>query len=279
MFDINKLIKNITYFTRKVSASRIGAYSAQTAFFMFLSFIPLIMLILSLLFLIGSTTDILASATNEFSPVFLDTFIDTYIDEIVVNGRLSMTIVSSVVLLWSASRGIFAIIGGLNSVYEIKEERNYFVIRILAVFYTIAFVVMLVGVLLMMVFGNEISSFLYSFFPNLNGLVYIISSLRFILGFVILILFFSILYKTLPSAKMKFIDQIPGAVMTSAGWVSFSILFSFFVDNFSNYANIYGSLTAIIVLLLWLYICMYIMFIGAEINCILATKVAESVNK
>jgi membrane protein len=81
------------------------------------------------------------------------------------------------------------------------------------------------------------------------------------------------MYKSLPSRKIKFIDQIPGAVITSAGWVSFSILFSFFVDNFSNYANIYGSLTAIIVLMLWMYICMYIMFIGAELNCILASKI------
>jgi len=88
-------------------------------------------------------------------------------------------------------------------------------------------------------------------------------------------LFFSIIYKTLPNGKMKFVDQIPGAVITSAGWVSFSILFSFFVDNFSNYANVYGSLSAIIILMLWLYICMYIMFIGAEINCILTAKVNE----
>lgn len=270
---MNKFIKEIKYFLRKISASRVGAYSAQTAFFMFLSLIPLVMLLLSLVRQLGTPTDEIAQITSDFAPGFLSSFFATYIDEIVRDGRLSLTIVSAVILLWSASRGIYAIIGGLNSVYEIKEERNYFLIRILAVFYTVAFIVILVGALLLLVFGDEINNLLYSLLPNLKGLVYILSSLRFILGFVILILFFSVLYKSLPSQKMKFIDQIPGAVITSAGWVSFSILFSFFVDNFSNYSNIYGSLTAIIVLMLWMYICMYIMFIGAEINCVLASKI------
>ncbi|MBR5858949.1 MAG: YihY/virulence factor BrkB family protein [Clostridia bacterium] len=270
---MNNFIKEIRYFIRKISASRVGAYSAQTAFFMFLSLIPLVMLLLSLVRQLGTSAEEVSNIASEYAPGFLGSFFETYIDEIITNGRLSMTVVSSVILLWSASRGIYAIIGGLNSVYEIKEERNYFLIRLLAVFYTVAFIIILVGALLLLVFGNEINALIYSIFPNLKGLVYIISSLRFILGFVILILFFSIMYKSLPNRKMKFIDQIPGAVITSAGWVSFSILFSFFVDNFSNYANIYGSLTAIIVLMLWLYICMYIMFIGAELNCILSSKI------
>lgn len=234
------------------------------------------MLILSLVRQLGATIDEISAVANEFAPAAVSSFTELYIDEIINNSKLSLTIVSAVVLLWSASRGIFAIIGGLNSVYEIKEGRNYFVIRITAIFYTLAFIIMLTAALLLMVFGGTLNDILYSLFPNLKGLVYIVSSLRFILGFVVLILFFSTLYKALPNCKMRFIDQIPGAVITSAGWVSFSILFSFFVNNFSNYANIYGSLSAIIILLLWLYICMYIMFIGAEVNYILTSKIDDT---
>lgn len=230
---------------------------------------------LSLIRLFGTSAENVVELAGDFAPGAIDSFLDIYVGEIVSDGRLSLTIVSAVVLLWSASKGVFAIIGGLNSVYEIKESRNYFVIRFVAMFYTFAFILILIVALLLMVFGDGLNDILYSLFPNLKGLVYIVSSLRFILGFLILVLFFSIIYKTLPNGKMKFVDQIPGAVITSAGWVSFSILFSFFVDNFSNYANVYGSLSAIIILMLWLYICMYIMFIGAEINCILTAKVNE----
>jgi membrane protein len=183
-----------------------------------------------------------------------------------------MTVISVLILLWSASKGIYAIVGGLNSVYEIKENRNYFLVRLMSIFYTIGFMITLLGALSLLVFGENINNILVSLFPNIKGLVYLLSSLRFIIGFVILVLMFTIIYVTLPSVKLKFVEQIPGAVISSAGWVSFSILFSFFVENFSNYANIYGSLTAIIVLLLWLYVCMYIMFVGAKINHILSSK-------
>lgn len=270
---MQRLIKGIKYFGRKISASRISAYSAQTAYFMFLSLIPLIMLLLSLLQLFGDTGETFTKTLSEIMPGVLGEFINDFIDEIISDGRLTLTILSAALLLWSASRGVFSIIGGLNSVYEIKETRKYLWVRFLSIVYTLAFIIIVCGVLLIIVFGDSLINLSNSLFPNLKGLVYIIASLRFILGFIILVLFFSIIYKSMPCKKMKFVDQIPGAVIAGAGWVSFSILFSFYVDNFSNYANVYGSLTAIIVLMLWLYTCMYIMFIGAEINCILSTKV------
>ena len=272
---MRRFIKGIKYFLRKVSASRVNAYSAQTAYFMFLSLIPLIMMLLSLLQLFGDTGETLTDTISEILPGILGEFINEYVIEIITDGKLTPTIISAILLLWSSSRGVFSIIGGLNSVYEIKETRKYLWVRFLSVLYTLAFIIIVCGVLLIIVFGDALIELSNSFFPNLKGLVYIISSLRFIIGFIILVLFFSIVYKSLPSRKMKFIDQIPGAVIAGAGWVSFSILFSFYVDNFSNYANVYGSLTAIIVLMLWLYTCMYIMFICAEINFILSSKVNE----
>lgn len=272
---MRRFIKAIKYFLRKVSASRVNAYAAQTAYFMFLSLIPLIMMLFSLLQIFGDAGETLTDTISKILPGILGEFINEYVIEIITDGRLAPTIISAILLLWSSSRGVFSIIGGLNSVYEIKETRKYLWVRFLSVLYTLAFIIIVCGVLLIIVFGDTLIELSNSFFPNLKGLVYIISSLRFIIGFIILVLFFSIVYKSLPSRKMKFIDQIPGAVIAGAGWVSFSILFSFYVDNFSNYANIYGSLTAIIVLMLWLYTCMYIMFIGAEINFILSSKVNE----
>jgi membrane protein len=272
---MQRFINAIKYFLRKVSASRVNAYSAQTAYFMFLSLIPLIMMLFSLLQIFGDAGETLTDTISKILPGILGEFINEYVIEIITDGRLTPTIISAILLLWSSSRGVFSIIGGLNSVYEIKETRKYLWVRFLSVLYTLAFIIIVCGVLLIIVFGDTLIELSNSFFPNLKGLVYIISSLRFIIGFIILVLFFSIVYKSLPSRKMKFIDQIPGAVIAGAGWVSFSILFSFYVDNFSNYANVYGSLTAIIVLMLWLYTCMYIMFIGAEINFILSSKVNE----
>ena len=263
--------KYLSYFLRKLRASRANAYAAQTAFFMFLSLIPLIMLLLSLLKQFGSEA-ILTSGITQFTPNIIDSFLDMYLSEIMDDSKLSLTIASAIILLWSASKGVFAIIGGLNSVYEIKENRNYFYLRILAILYTISFILILSAVLMLLVFGDKLNDLLFTLMPNLQGLVFIISSLRFIITFVFLVLFFCLLYKALPNEKMSFSDQIPGAVISAAGWIIFSIMFSFVVDNFSHYANIYGSLSAIIILMLWMYICIYIVFIGAEINLILSNK-------
>ncbi len=267
---MNGFVKNVKYLSRKITSSRIGAYAAQTAFFMFMSLIPLVMLFISFLEQLGTSEGAFLIFNDKLLPGVFNSFFNMYANEIIYQNNPSMTIVTVVILLWSASKGIYAIIGGLNSVYEIKENRNYFIIRIASIFYTISFMFLLVGALSIFVFGDKLNQILISLFPDITGLVYIISSLRFIIGFVLLVLLFSILYKALPSGHQYFSEQIPGAVITSAGWVSFSILFSFFVDNFSNYANIYGSLTAIIVFLLWLYVCMYIMFVGAKINFILS---------
>ncbi len=266
------LIKKIKYFSRKVSASRIGAYSAQTAYFMFFSLVPLVVLLLSLVSRLDilSSSEYLTTTAKEISPSILNGFFSDYFSELIGANTLSLTIVSAFVLLWSASKGIFSIIGGLNSVYEVRESRNYFLLRILAVFYTVVFIVILLLALFLMVFGKTIANYMYSLFPNLKGLVYVVSSLRFIIGFLMLVAFFLLLYKALPSKTVRFSDQMPGAMISATGWVSFSILFSFFIDNFSNYSKLYGSLAAVMVLLLWMYVCMYIMFIGAEINFILS---------
>lgn len=243
---------------------------------MFFSLIPLLMLLLSLINYIGASQSEVIKLADEFTPNAVNDFLNTYMDEIIFEGGISMTIVSSIVLLWSASKGVFAIISGLNSVFEIKETRNYFILRLHAMLHTIAFIFLLMFTVIILVFGDKFNDLITSFFPNIEGIVYILSSLRFVILFIGLTLFFALMYKMLPSGKIKFYDQIPGAVISSGGWVIFSTVFSFFVDNFGNYANIYGSLTAIIILMLWLYFCMYIMFLGAEINLILSKNSDEN---
>ncbi|MBQ1206249.1 MAG: YihY/virulence factor BrkB family protein, partial [Clostridia bacterium] len=181
---MQRLIKSIKYFLRKISASRISAYAAQTAYFMFLSLIPLIMLLLSMLQLFGDVVVAVTETISEVMPGILGEFINDFIVEIMSDGRLTMTILSALLLIWSASRGVFSIIGGLNSVYEIKESRKYVWVRFLSVLYTLAFVIIVCSVLLIMVFGDALIDLANSFFPNLKGLVYIISSLRYILGFI-----------------------------------------------------------------------------------------------
>jgi YihY family inner membrane protein len=193
-------------------------------------------------------------------------------DEISSESNRTLTIASVIVLLWSASKGVFAIIGGLNSVYEIKENRNYFVLRITAMFYTVIFIFVLIATVSLLLFGTNLYYFLVNIFPNTKEYLYIVSSLRFFVGFLILVLFFALIYKALPNKKKRFSEQLPGAIVAGTGWICFSVCFSLFVENFGNYESVYGSLTTITIMMLWLYICMYILFFGALMNVILENK-------
>ena len=90
---------------------------------------------------------------------------------------------------------------------------------------------------------------------------------------VVLTVFWDLVYKFLPNrknrAKTTLRRQLPGAVFTACGWLLVSFIFSVYLDIFTGFTNMYGSLTTIILILLWLYVCMYIILLGGEVNALL----------
>lgn len=265
---IISFIKIIRAFARKIRDDCISAFSAQAAFFVIISFFPFIMLLLTILQDIFSEITLLQSLTNIF-PSSVHLLITRIITE--VYARTTGTIVSfaAITALWAASRGVLAIIHGLNSVYCIDETRGYIRLRIIAAFYTFIFIIMVVVTLSILVFGNRIYIWIQGKIPVLSELALFIISIRTIGALCILTLFFLLLYVVIPNRKTRIYKELPGAFISAAGWMGYSYLFSFYVDNMSNYSNTYGSLAAIVIFMLWLYFCMYILFIGAEINVVL----------
>ena len=122
----------------------------------------------------------------------------------------------------------------------------------------------------MLLYGNRILLAIDSFFSIETPLFIGIFSLRSFLGFTIFFLFFLLLYMFIPDRKPNVKEEIPGAMFTSVLWILFSYLFSIYIDYFTNFSSIYGSLTYIVLFMLWLYVCMNILFFGALINRFLA---------
>ena len=264
-----RLVTVVRYFSRKLNAHRVGACAAQVAYFMLFATVPLLILVFSMTRILSLSAEEFLGAFSRMFPSLVGSLFEDIVQSIFESGSSVMASFSAVAVLWSSSKGVYYIIGGLNSVFEIKESRSMVRLRILSVAYTLAFILILVATLLLMVFGGFITEIIINRFPNLGGIVNLLSSLRFVIGLLLLTFFFALLFKVLPDRKTGFAAQLPGAVLSAVGWVIFSFLFSFYVNNFSNYANIYGSLAAIIVYMLWLYICMFILFIGAELNLLI----------
>jgi membrane protein len=174
--------------------------------------------------------------------------------------------ISAITALWSASRGVHGLVTGLNSIYGVTEDRSYVYTRLVSVLYTFLFLVVLLLTLVLHVFGTTLIQYLpIGESPLLSFLEGIVDLRFFVLLFVQTVLFTG-MFMVLPNKRNKLSDSFPGAVLASIGWLVFSDLFSIYVENFTQYANIYGSVYAVALSMLWLYCCMSIVFYGGALN-------------
>lgn len=261
----------IKAFVRKLREDTVSAFAAQTAFFVILSFLPFLIFLLTLVrFLPVETERLLASVQSVF-PEAVHDYIGVLLYEVLQKSSGTLVSISVVAALWSASRGFLVIIHGVNAVYGNRETRNYFVLRLLSVGYTLVFALVLVLTLLLLVFGNRIYVYIGNRIPILEQATVLVISIRTVVSFLVLIGFFWGLYLLIPNRKSIHAGaELPGAILSAGGWLGFSCLYSFYIDRMSNFSAMYGSLTAIVLCMIWLYACMYIMFIGAELNVVAA---------
>ncbi|MGN0140860.1 MAG: YihY/virulence factor BrkB family protein [Roseburia sp.] len=250
----------------KCKRDKINAYSAQSAFFIILSLIPFLMVFSSLLRYTSITEGMILEIINRVMPEYIAPFIIGLIDE-VYNRSVGLISVTAVIAVWSAAKGVQYIADGLNSVNNLEETRNWFVLRFWAVIYTVVFMVAIVFTLLILVFGNSLQTLATKYVPFLKYGVALLSNLRGLIFLGILILFFAIVFTALPNRKLSFKSQLPGAVVCAVAWYIFSFGLSVYVDYFNGF-SMYGSLTTIALIMLWLYFCMYIMMMSAEINVV-----------
>ena len=260
---LHKIIIVIRDFSRQMGKQNISAFAASTAFFFFLSMVPMLIVVSTILPYTPLTEENLVEAITEITPDSIDPLAESLVQEVYNSaGILSIAII---ITLWSAGKGVLALMRGLNAVYEVTEERNYFVVRILASFYTI---VMLIGIILslfIMVFGNQLINFVISNVPRVSVLISFLMHFRFLFVWLILTILFSAVYAYVPNKKRRFKKQLPGAAFSAVVWSVYSWGFSIYIGNTQAY-SIYGSLSIIIVVMVWMYMCMYIIMIGAHIN-------------
>ena len=266
----------IRLFLKKLREDAISAFAAQTAFFIILSFLPFLIFLLTLLRFLPLDSERFLSALYGVFPPAVHAFVGQLFAEALQKTSGALLSVSVLTTLWASSRGVLVVVQGMNAVYVKEETRNYFVLRILAVGYTLLFSAVLLSSLLLLVFGNRILVQLQNSVPVLKQMAGVLICLRTVFSFLVLVLFFWALYLFVPNRKSgKRTAEIPGAVVAAAGWLFFSWMYSFYIDRLSAFSAMYGSLTAIVLCMFWLYACMYLLFIGAELNVLLADPVFD----
>lgn len=263
----NGLICRAREFFERVRRDRISVYSAQAAFFVMISTVPFAMLVTALLqFVMPLSQSQLSSLAIDVVPMALRSYAVRIIDELYNQTSVSLISVTAISALWAVSRSVFALAGGLKDIYGTVEIRGYLHLRITALLHTVLLLALLLFSLVILVFGNGIQLFLEQAFPILAQLSAYIISIRTLLSLTLLSLVFALMYKILPNTKSGFRQQLPGAVFSSLGWMIFSLAYSLYMEYYARFSYLYGSLTAIVLWMLWLYFCMKIFLLGAEIN-------------
>ncbi len=260
---IGRIYRILTGFGRQMTRANVSAYASSCAFFLFLSLIPILILICSLLpFTPIQKSDLLKVVEMMPQPIIP---LMLALIESVYNSTIGIVSAAAVVMIWSAGKGVLALMRGLNAMNGVVEDRNYIVQRLIASFYTLVMLILLVGTLTIMVFGNVLVDFITRTIPALRDLFHLFLYLRIPFTWFILSVFFTMMYAYIPNCKLKLRSQIPGAVFTSVSWNIFSWGFSVYIEKF-NGLNMYGSLTTVVIMMLWLYMCLYLFLAGAHIN-------------
>ncbi len=251
-------------FSGQMKKQNISAYAASIAFFFFLSIVPMLMMLCAIIPYTPVTEENLVQAVTDVVPDMVDAMVVSLISDVYdrSEGIISIAIIATI---WSAAKGVMALMTGLNAVNGVEEKRNYFVIRVIACFYTIVMLLIVILSLVINVFGNQLVSIALYRLPQLERIVDFCMNFRFLVVWVVMTVLFAAIYAYVPNKKLKFKEQIPGATFSAVVWSVFSWGFSIYV-TYGNSYGVYGSLSIIIIVLLWMYFCMYIIMIGAYLN-------------
>lgn len=252
-------------FMERMRKDHVSAYAAQAAYFLIMSFIPFVLFLTAIVQYTPLTYREVRQAIMSVVPENLQGFVLNIVAEVFSKSAAVLPL-SALVALWSSGKGMQALINGLNTIYHVKETRNWLVNRIYSMFYMFLFVLALIASLLLLVMGNRIHVLISGYVPFLGNVIGRILGAKTFLVFVMLFFVFLVLYRYLPNRRASLKSQVPGAFLTAVAWSAFSYLFSLYFTFFPDFSIMYGSLSTLILVMVWLYFCMNLLLYGAEIN-------------
>ena len=258
-----RFYKNFLRIQEYMGVQAIASIAAATAFWFFLSLVPMVILAVSILPYTSLGEAELMAFLAPVIPSSLTDLIGTILAD-VYRSNLTILSLSIIATIWSAAKGFSSLIRGLEEIYIQKQRRGYFLRRAIGMLYTVG---MLLFILLSIViggFGEQIVRVIERFFPVLRGLFDLVLRFRFLAVIALLTVFFSAIYRWGTGRLLPVAEVLPGALFTAVGWSLLTWVFSAWV-GVSRFGA-YGSLATVVIVELWLYWCQYLVLLGACLN-------------
>ncbi|HYC46563.1 MAG TPA: YihY/virulence factor BrkB family protein [Burkholderiales bacterium] len=270
----------LTAALRKFSQDEMSTYAAALAYRVLFSLFPFLVFLTTLLGFLGAPElfEWLRSQAAYLLPREAMDLVDSVVRELETpqGGLMSVAVALAV---WSASAAVLGTMNALNIVFEVKERRAFVKRIMVSLVYTMALAMMLVIAAAMMVTGPDVLTWLSRYVGFDDAFVLLWMIVRWPLAVFLLLLAVALVYWAAPNAKVPFRIITPGAVLAVTAWIAASVAFGFYVANFASYNKTYGSMGAVIVLLLYFFISAAVMLLGAEVNAVLARARGERVQQ
>lgn len=259
-------------FAQWIASFHVPLYAANATFYMILSLLPTVMLIVCLVPLIGYTGEDLLELSRGLVPDVLTPLLERIIRDLSANSSGILLSVSAVFAIWSSSSGVYCIQLGLNAIYGLRENRSYLRRRLVCMMYMLLLIAALVLTLVIHGFGRDIAAFCANHeIPVLRFLGNVVQ-FRGLILFVLLTFLFTAMFCVFPNRKLKPTAALPGAAVAATGWLLFTQIYSVYAKNISNKSVLYGSLSIVTFGMLWLFVCISILFYGSVVNLLIERR-------
>lgn len=244
--------------------------AAQLAYFFLLSLFPFLLFLLNLIAYLPIDIQMVMQIIDHYAPQEIMNIIQTNIHQLLKQANGGFLSIGIIGTLWAASNAINAIIKAFNHAYNIGEDRSFIATRFIAIVLTVAMILVIIISLLLPVFGQIIGEYIFAFFGMSESFIQIWETLRWGVSSVVFFIVLLFLYKLAPNKLIYFREAVWGALIGTILWQIVSYGFSMYVSTFANYSVRYGSLGAIIILMIWFYLLGVIIIAGGVINSVIS---------
>ncbi len=262
-FNFIKINKFIKIIKDELEENNISEFAAETAFFTVLSLVPFIIFFVSIFQYMYLEINYIDYIISEIMPIEIKNFILKLIRENFTKSVKAIS-VSGFIALWSSSKGVFSLLKALRKIYKIEEYYKTWHLRIESCIYTFF---ICTGIMMYLRIRKNIDNFIFALDYKKEWILSIITKFKFFVFLVIIFFILLFIYKII--SKQYFISQIKGAIFSSFALYTITYIISFYNKSFNNFSNMYGSLTSIVLIMLWIYWSIYILLIGGIINRII----------
>ena len=268
----NRIILFVIELIKRIFDHDITATAGFLAYNLMLAFVPFLMFLLTLIGLSNLDVNQVLEALSYILPIKAYDLIKYTVIEVLKGQGTGIVWITIFLAIWAASNGFGAVIRGMNRAYGVREKRGDISRVVRSIASTVILALLIILTMVLLVFGDVIKNFVITYIPVSNFITMLWDLMRYIILVFMMVVIFVTIYKYTPAKKVSWVEAFPGAFLTSLGWLIFSSCFAFYVNTFSNYSRLYGSLGAIFILMTWLYLSSFIILLGGEVNAMISEK-------